>query len=751
MRRGIKGLLLGIAIGLFGSLFGLSPYGVSFERNVGLDWLFTTRGAIDAPADAVVIAIDGFTGDKLGIAELPRDWPRSIHGELVDVLVELGAATIVFDLDFHKPRSAEDELVFAQAIERSGRVVLFQQLIGKGHPLEDKSGKSHGDLWVEKLLTPIPVLAEAATGMGPFPLPRSQASVHEFWVFKSSAQEMATMPAVGLQVYALKIHDRFSRLLEDSGFSKFMRIPQSATDFSGAAELSEFMIGIRDAIDENPQLADNLARELRRPWVDEQPAETRRLLQSLAAMYIGDDVRFLNFYGPPGTFQTIPYQSIIEAGRTADGAGDPQLAGKVAFVGYSDFYDPNQPDRFHTVFTSRGGFDLSGVEIAATAFANLLHDQSLRLPSALTILLILFWTGFLLSLLVYFAPASLSVPACVLIAAAYVFYAQLRFEEAYLWLPLATPILVQLPLALLSGLLAQYFGQRHKVQHISEAISVYVPEDISRALISQDLMPEDLNRVSFSTCLATDMEGFTSISERMEPGKLAEFLNDYFDTLARPMQDNQVTVTDFRADAIMCAWTGQQTDPEVRRRPILASLQAASAIEEFRARHDAFESALRIGMETGEVYIGHSGGGGNLGYRVVGDCANSASRIEGLNKYLGTRILATESVIAGLDGLLARSVGQFVFVGKSNPLSIIEIVNLATEATPRQSELCERFTRAIEYFMNEDWKTAARQFESILETIGEDGPARFYLSQCLQRIEIAPRSDDPAVIHLNAK
>jgi adenylate cyclase len=256
---------------------------------------------------------------------------------------------------------------------------------------------------------------------------------------------------------------------------------------------------------------------------------------------------------------------------------------------------------------------------------------------------------------------------------------------------------MQLPLALLTGLLAQYFGQRHKVQHISEAISVYVPEDISRALISQDLMPEDLNRVSFSTCLATDMEGFTSISERMEPGKLAEFLNDYFDTLARPMQ------------------------------------------------------ALRIGMETGEVYIGHSGGGGNLGYRVVGDCANSASRIEGLNKYLGTRILATESVIAGLDGLLARSVGQFVFVGKSNPLSIIEIVNLATEATPRQSELCERFTRAIEYFMNEDWKTAARQFESILETIGEDGPARFYLSQCLQRIEIAPRSDDPAVIHLNAK
>ena len=66
MRRGIKGLLLGITIGLVGSLFGLSPYGISFERSVGLEWLFTTRSAVERPPEAVVIAIDGFTGAKLG-------------------------------------------------------------------------------------------------------------------------------------------------------------------------------------------------------------------------------------------------------------------------------------------------------------------------------------------------------------------------------------------------------------------------------------------------------------------------------------------------------------------------------------------------------------------------------------------------------------------------------------------------------------------------------------------------------------
>ena len=301
-------------------------------------------------------------------------------------------------------------------------------------------------------------------------------------------------------------------------------------------------------------------------------------------MYVGSNERHLNFYGPPGTIKTIPYHTVIKGPDVNISAAELDLTNKVAFVGFSDLYDPGQPDRFYTVFTDEDSIDLSGVEIAATAFGNLLHDQSVQIPEIPTTLAILFAFGLFMTLLVYLAPAIIGVPLSIIFVVAYGFYVQFLFDQSHVWLPLATPVLVQFPLALFIGLLTQYFGQRHKVQHISEAIRIYVPEDVSRALISEDLMPEDTNRVSFSTCLATDMEGFTTISEKMEPGKLAEFLNDYFDTLARPMQDNNVTVTDFRADAIMCAWTGQESDVEIRRKPILASLQAANAIEEFRAQ-----------------------------------------------------------------------------------------------------------------------------------------------------------------------
>jgi adenylate cyclase len=247
------------------------------------------------------------------------------------------------------------------------------------------------------------------------------------------------------------------------------------------------------------------------------------------------------------------------------------------------------------------------------------------------------------------------------------------------------------------------------------------------------------------------MQGFSTIAESMGPGELAEFLNDYFDTLSKPLRNHDVTVTEFRADAIMCAWTGEESDIEVRKKPILASIEAADAIQDFKARHDAFDASLRIGLEAGEVYVGHSGGGGHFVYSIVGDCANTASRIEGLNKHVGTQILATESIVEGIDNLMTRPIGQFVFVGKTEPLPIIEILSLSNEATEQQAKLCERFAEGLGLFMRAEWKMASREFKSILKDFPHDGPSRFYFSQCQQRIKAKSLAKNPCVINMDQK
>ncbi len=105
-------------------------------------------------------------------------------------------------------------------------------------------------------------------------------------------------------------------------------------------------------------------------------AHERTLLRALLGLYARHPHRLLNFYGPPGTIKTIPYQTVIHGIDSNQGNNELDLQGKTVFVGFSDLYDPGHPDRFYTVFTGDDGVDLSGVEIAATAFGNLLADSS---------------------------------------------------------------------------------------------------------------------------------------------------------------------------------------------------------------------------------------------------------------------------------------------------------------------------------------------------------------------------------------
>ncbi len=227
----------------------------------------------------------------------------------------------------------------------------------------------------------------------------------------------------------------------------------------------------------------------------------------------------------------------------------------MVFVGFSDLYDPGQPDRFYTVFTREDGVDLSGVEIAATSFANLLTNRSLTPVDLWTAVAILLLFGIILGTSAYLLPATVGVPVTIILVVVYAGVAQYAFTHLVVIPLVATPLLVQSPAALLLGLLGQYRLERQRGQRISEAINYYLPDEIAQDLAQNRLDPDKLNQVVYSTCLATDMAGFSTIAENLPPGELARFLNDCFDTLARPLKKHGVHVTEFRADAIMCAWT----------------------------------------------------------------------------------------------------------------------------------------------------------------------------------------------------
>jgi adenylate cyclase len=731
-------------------LLALTPWGVEFERNTGLSRLFKLRGPMLPPAEVAVVAIDEQTGGHLGISRLPREWPRSVHARLVDNLTRLGASAIVFDFDFQQPKDAEDDAVFAKAVADSGRVVLAQKLVGKRQPILDREGNQKGSVWMEQLLPPIPSLAEAAKALGPFPVPKVEVAVHEFWAFKPSVGDAPTMPAVALQVHAMRAYPRLLERLRQMDEASSQAMPPPLEPQARATATRSLMREARESFLQHPAWRGGLARLFDRDPPTDGSQDAEPLAKALAGLYSGNAHRVLNFYGPPGTIRTIPYYVLAAEGAAEAGANPPDVRGKTVFVGFSDLYDPGQPDRFYTVFTNADGVDLSGVELAATAFGNLLADSSLQPIGPWGEIAVLGAFGGIIGALVYALPAIGGVPLVLALAAAYFAAAYQAFSKADLWLPVAIPMLVQLPLALFVGLVAQYLSERDKKARATRAISLYLPPHLARDFTEKNLSAHALNQVTYSVCFASDMAGFTTIAEKLKPKELAAFLNDYFEHLSEPLKRNKVDVIEFRADGIMCAWTAERPDAAIRASALTAALEAVHIIERFKQRYSMLSQSLRIGIETGMVYVGHAGGGGHFVYSIVGDCANTAARIEGLNKHLGTQVLASGSAIEGVEGFVARFVGEFRFVGKAETLPILEILDWEKGAKESSLRLRELFAAAMDTMKERRWDEAAALFESLLVDYPGDGPSKFQLARCHQFAE-APPQGSPWVVHMDAK
>lgn len=752
MRRWLIGFLGVLSIALIGVITGLIPAGIKMEQSLGLRWLFLMRGPIKPPSNVAVIAIDDQTGGRLDLSKLPREWPRSIHARLTESLVRSGVSAIVFDFDFQTPKHPEDDQLFAKAIAASNRVILTEKLIGKRQPLFDANGRPKGALWVEQLVGPMPLLADAAKGAGTFPLPKLDVAVHEFWVFKRSVDYAPTTPAIALQIHAEAAYPRLLKLLEKADVGSLSALPATLETTDRTSKIRATMLELHRIFHEKPELDVKLRQIMEQDGNGKMTGSESQFLEASIGLYSGNDHRYLNFYGPPGTIATIPYHNVIEDGRKS-AKKLPDLTGKIVFVGYSDLYDPSQPDRFYTVYTNNEGVDLSGVEIAATAYGNLLANQSLvpADPAMMAAILAIF--GVAVAGIALMLPAVISVPLVIVLAGGYVFAAEWAFAERYLWLPLAVPLILQLPLALFSGLVTQYLSERRKKKLATRAISFYLPEKLAKDFAEKNLESSALNRVTYSVCFASDMAGFTTISEQLPPKELATFLNDYFESLSLPIRRNGVDVIEFRADGIMCAWTAEHNLSEIRRKAALAALEAVEAISSFSQRFPLLTQQLRIGLEAGMVYVGHSGGGGHFVYSIVGDCANTSARIEGLNKKMGTQILASRAAVEGVNGLLIRYLGDFQFVGKAEALPIVEIMAKEEFANPQQQLLAHRYEEAMSSLVAGCIVEALSLFESISRDFPGDGPARFHSAYCqelLTKSEV-PESERGQIIRLDSK
>ncbi len=697
---------LGLVVGLLGVLAGFVPWVAKMEDRAGLPWLFSLRGPRPVPAGIVLVSIDEHTGTALGLPAEPADWPRTIFAGLVDVLRANEARLIVFDVFFPDRGAAADDQVLAAAMTRAGNVLVTARL--------DREMLA-GLLRVELELPQADVSA-AAAGVAPFPLPVAPVQISQFWTFHAGAGDLPTLPA-------LAAHQAVAGSLPE--------LARRATATCPAVVFST-------TVPQAGLAAADVLRTRRAQVFAAPPACRRKLLREatarpgdlavLANLYAGAPSRYLNYYGAPGSFPALRFQDLLRA-PPAVGA----LHDKLVFVGFTARDPVGQEDSFFTVFSDDAGLNLSGVEIAATATANLLAGDGLRpLPVPAAAALVVAW-GVVLGFVCRLLPGATGAAASACGALGWLLAALWCFGSRQLWLPVMVPIFLQVPLAIGGGLLMQFRHARVQRARIAAALGRYVPTQLVDRLAEGGVSATASAAEFYGTCMATDASRYTPLAETLTPEALGLTLNAYFDILFAEVERHGGAVADILGDAMMAIWVSGRPGSGIERRACEAALAILAGLELRQAAGLHAALPTRIGLHAGIVHWGTVGARGRLEIRAVGDIVNTAARIEGLNRYLGTRVLASAAALAGCDGLRERAVGRFLLAGKSQPVAVHELLAPAAAA---ETDRLACFARALALFQEGSWRVAWPLFQECAEWARpgavRDPVAAFYAGLCVR-------------------
>jgi adenylate cyclase len=747
MTRQAKALLLGVLTGLFGVVVSSLPAMHALEESTGLDLLFKLRGTRTPPEDVVVVSIDKLSARALGLPDEPVQWPRSIHARMVNRLAAAGASVIALDIFFREPREPGEDRLLAQAIRDADRVVLFAYTRKEITRLFDAAGDYTGEMITQQLLPPTEELASAARAVAPFPLPVYPVKVSQYWAFTSGTGNLPTEPVAALQLHAAVAIPELQARLADLN-----RTPSGNPAAPGArteAGLVQTIQALRTAFVAHPELTSALRDTFSSSRKTGPGAQPHDLLPALLGLYAGPDSRYLNFYGPPQTITTIPYASLLAPDNTGrNETTPPDLHGKAVFVGYSERLHPEQLDEFYTVFSQGNGLNLSGVEIAATAFANLLEDLPVTpLPLPAFYGLLLAW-GILAGTLVRLLSAVPAILAGIGLAGLYLGGSHALFSHAALWLPLMVPLGLQLPLALFAAVVWHYLDVNRERKTIRSAFGLYLPPQVVDELAGRRAAGQTSGQLMHGTCLSTDAYEYTQLSEAMPPAELGELMNAYYETLFQPVRNNNGIISDVVGDAMLALWATLQREPAVQRQAIQAALEIGSALAAPAGAAVQYRLKTRIGLHSGEILLGSIGAVDHYEYRAVGDIVNTSTRIQGMNSHLGTQILLSADVLAGVDGLQTRELGSFILSGKSRPVVIHELLGTedAPEAASRSGYLA-RFAEGLAAFRAGNWHTAESIFTTLQAENSADGVLHFFLARC----RMQPPADWDGMIRMDLK
>ena len=305
------------------------------------------------------------------------------------------------------------------------------------------------------------------------------------------------------------------------------------------------------------------------------------------------------------------------------------------------------------------------------------------------------------------------------------------------------------------GTLTQSFnhmvGELRMKERIKDTFGKYIDPRIVKDLIQQPDTAKPGGEKRVMTVLFCDMQGFTSLSEELTPGGLVNLLNQYFTMMSEPIRHYRGVIDKYIGDAVMAFWGSPFTKEEEHATfACLAALEQFSRLDEFRRllpdlmglRKGLPDINMRVGVATGEVVVGNIGSEISKSYTVMGDTVNIASRLEGAGKQYGVRLLISgETRKLAREAIETRELDSIQMLGKSEPVSVFELLARKGELDQATADLRDSFERGLSAYRDRDWGRAQTHFEACLRLNPGDAPAKLFIGR-LQYLRDHPPAEN---------
>jgi len=242
------------------------------------------------------------------------------------------------------------------------------------------------------------------------------------------------------------------------------------------------------------------------------------------------------------------------------------------------------------------------------------------------------------------------------------------FDRGGYWIDFVLPVIA----AALVGFGSDALDRRR----FRDSFARYLSRDVmAKVLADAPSLQGEYREVSI---LFSDLRGFTTMSERMQPADIAAHLNEYFDAMTAAIFKHRGMINDFVGDAVMAVFGAPVSDPEHAWNAVQSAIDMDRALTELNEawkKKGLVELKMGVGIHTGRVFAGNVGGRDRMKYTVIGDPVNVASRVEGLNKDLSTTLLVTEETLAAVgDKIRVRDCGPVAVKGRVEKVRVFEVL-----------------------------------------------------------------------------